>query len=323
MAGPAALLVLLAATAALPGCGGGAGATGGGIGGSGYVYGPIEELGSIVVGGIRFSLDEASIVVNGDLASADDLVLGMVVGVQGSFDENDGSGSATRVEFEESASGPITAVSSGRRVLVVLGQIVVLDDDTRLDGVTSEELDVGVDVVISGTRDADDRIVASLVSRPDPGRGCRVAGDVEDLDEQATTFSIGDLEVDASGALIVGGSLVEGDRVGVLAETCAEDGVLVAREVRRLDELRPVLPGPLRRVRGFVREVPGPDRFRMFVPGAGLLRVLVLPRTIFQGGGVGDLARNVPLRVSGSIDDAGVLRAGRIVFVDAVAELRE
>ena len=55
----AVLATALLATA--PGCGS---SSGGGIDGSGVVFGPIEALGSIVVSGISFDVDNADVVLD-------------------------------------------------------------------------------------------------------------------------------------------------------------------------------------------------------------------------------------------------------------------
>jgi len=312
-------LTLMLTLLAQSGCGGGGGVgiDGGGIGGSGYVAGPIDEFGSIVVEGIRFSVDEATVVVNGENAVVDDLALGMFVGVHGTFDEEGTTGTATRIEFEESVSGPIAFASPDRRRIVVLEQTVILDDSTRLDGITLDGLRVGVVVTVSGSRDADDAIVATLVARRLPEPGCRVVGDVTELAADGSSFRIGELTIDASQAVLIGGALVEGDNVGVLADGCDKEGSLLAREIRRLDVTRPPLPGPLRSVRGFAIEPVSEGRFRMHVLGVGRVVVAVLPRTVFEGGVAADLERNKRLRVTGTVGDAGVLRAARIRFLQA------
>lgn len=297
------------------GCGGGLGATGGGIGGSGIVAGPIEELGSIVVEGIRFDIDEAAVVVNGDDGAAEYLALGMFVSVQGTFDAEAGTGTATRVEFEESVSGPVTFVSMDRSRFVVLEQVVTLDDETRLDGITRPGLRPGVVITVSGSRDADGAIAATLVARRTGKTKCRVLGDVEDLAEDASAFRIGDLEVDVSDAVVVGGDLVEGDSVGVLADDCDGDGALSARQIRRLDATRPNPGGPLRNVRGFVLAAPDGDRFAMRVPGVGRITVAVTSETVFEGGVEADVSRNDMLKVEGRVVGEDVLRAARIRFL--------
>jgi hypothetical protein len=304
----------LIAASMLHACGG-AEVTGGGIGGSGYVAGPIEELGSIVVQGIRFDIDDATVVVNGDAAESGELALGMYVGVYATFDEDGNTGTASRVEFEESVSGPIQFVSANRQRLVVLDQTVLLDDSTRLSDITIDALRPGVVVTVSGSRDADNAVVATLVARRAPAQGCRVLGDVSDLD--GSSFRLGDLDVDASGALIVGGALADGDSVGVLADDCDGDGPLLAREVRRLDATRPPPPGPFRSVQGVVVNVVAEEQaFRMHVPALGPVRVELMTQTTFEGGTAADISRNDRLRVSGRVNDRGVLRAARVVFLE-------
>ncbi len=303
----------------LPGCGGGLEVTGGGIGGSGLVAGPIEELGSIVVGGIEFDIDEADIVVNGEAGAAGDLALGMYVSVYGTFDEEAGTGEASRVDFEESVSGPVRLVSPDRRRIVLLEQVVILDDSTRLAGLAPVDLVPGVVVTVSGTRNAEGEILATRIARRIAVTGCRVVGEVEDLSAGGSAFRIENLEIDASGALVVGGALAEGDDVAVFAQTCAAQDVVVAKEIRRLDSTRPPSPGPLRSVRGFVVERIAADRFRMHVPNVGPVVFTISPRTVFEGGARADISRNDLLRVTGEIGSDNVLRAGRVVFLESVS----
>lgn len=315
----ACLLACIAAS--LPGCG--ADVSSGGIGGSGLVAGPIEELGSIVVQQIRFEIDDATVVVNGDTAGPGELELGMYVSVYGTFNEEQTTGTATRVEFEESVSGPIGFVSADRKILVVLDQTVLLAESTRLSGITLDGLRAGAIVTVSGSRDADDAIVATFIARRAATRGCRVLGDVTELSADRLTFRLGDLDVDASQATIVGGLLTDGDSVGVLADTCNDSAPLLAREIRRLEATRPPPPGPLRSVQGIVLNVLPGDAFRMHVPGFGPLRVELAPHTTFEGGSASDITRNDRLRVIGRVDDGGVLRADRVVFVAETSLLPE
>jgi hypothetical protein len=319
MAGSIGLPVLVLLQA---GCGGALGGSNGGIGGSGIVAGPIEELGSIVVDGIRFEIDDASVVLNGDDGAAEDLDLGMFVTVHGSFDEEAGTGTATLVEFDESVSGPVNAVSMDRKRIVVLEQAVTLDGETRLKGLTPGGLRTGVVVTVSGSRDADGSIAATLVARRSSAETCRVVGDVEELAEDASSFHIGGLEVDASAAMVIGGDLVEGDSVGVLADNCDGEGPLSARQVRRLEVTRPEPGGPLRNVHGFVLAAPDGDRFVMRVPGVGPITVVVTAETVFEGGVKTDLSRNDLLKVGGRVTDAGILRAARIRFLRDSEALR-
>lgn len=298
-----------------PGCGGGGFSASGGIGGSGYVYGPIEELGSIVVDGVHFSIDDATIVTNGEPAAATDLTLGMYVGVFGSFDEDTETGTAMRVEFEETVSGPVTFVGVAGRRITVLRQSVLLDESTRFVGVASGDIETGMIVTVSGTRNADGQVVATLVRRRQAAEGCRILGNVVNLNVTGTTFHIGDLEIDATSALIVGGQLTDDDPVGVHALNCDSGSALMAVEVRRLDATRTVPEGDLRRVRGFVLERVSRDLFVLGVPTQGRVRVRITAKTSFEGGDEADLIRNKPLRVAGVEQADGSLKATRILFV--------
>jgi hypothetical protein len=72
----ASLLALLAAAC------GGAG-HGGGIGGTGIVFGAISGFGSVIVAGVEFDSSSAIVTLNGENVEETALALGMVVTVRG------------------------------------------------------------------------------------------------------------------------------------------------------------------------------------------------------------------------------------------------
>src|SRR5919106_4552124 len=75
----------------------------GGTGGSGspvVASGPVTGLGSIVVTGITFNTEDATITVNGQPGSAADLRVGHVVTVRGTLDPRGTVGTAETVVFE-------------------------------------------------------------------------------------------------------------------------------------------------------------------------------------------------------------------------------
>jgi hypothetical protein len=92
-------------------CGGGGGGSssgGGGIGGSGVTgasEGAVEGFGSIFVNGVEFETSEAEFEIEGEVGLEDDLREGMVVKVEGSFDDNGVDGSATQVTYSENPGG--------------------------------------------------------------------------------------------------------------------------------------------------------------------------------------------------------------------------
>ncbi len=97
-----ALAILLA----LYGCGGGGGslasAGDGGISGTGMAVGSVTGFGSVFVNGTEFDTSAATIVVDGNGATQNDLRVGQVVVVNANFSD----GKASRVEYRARIRAP-------------------------------------------------------------------------------------------------------------------------------------------------------------------------------------------------------------------------
>lgn len=143
----APLVGSIALAGVLHGCGGGSQTasnnTGGvGSGGTGsYTNGPISGLGSIIVNGVRYDVDSATL-LSEDKASPlpDDLQIGMVVEVDGGAVTR-GTGGATdaaraaRVRYASELIGEVTVLTpgSGRpTAITVMGQMVTINAQTVL-----------------------------------------------------------------------------------------------------------------------------------------------------------------------------------------------
>ncbi len=237
----------------LSACGGGGGGGGGdlamsptspspqGIGGTGFSSsGVITGTGSIFVNGVRFDVDDAEIFVDGEPASEAELGLGMVVKVIGTR-EDDSNGTAERVDYDPSVEGVIDGVefnadSSSAR-LDILGQVVIIErTSTVLEGVSFDDLSAGLRVELDGYLDSEGRLRATRLELEDDEDDVEVSGTISGL--SGTTFFIGDLQIDASTAVIddslPGAALADGLLVEV--EGNLVDGVLIATEVEDRDE---------------------------------------------------------------------------------------
>jgi hypothetical protein len=150
------LLILLLA------CGGGGGGTsvaGGGIGGTGISSGPITAIGSFFVTGTEWSVDQTTgqVFLDGEESSEVDLELGMVVTVEGTR-AADGTGTATRVEFDDDVEGPLDVAMGSydlgpdETIFRVFGQSFVADRNTIYVGTTFDGFQsfftTGVDAVV-------------------------------------------------------------------------------------------------------------------------------------------------------------------------------
>lgn len=235
-----ALRVLVVAFSSLSfvGCGGGGGqsaAPAAPVGPSptppattGVVRGAITGFGSVYVGGTRYDTSSAAFTRDDDDASQSDLSVGMVIKMRAERDDN----RAQRIEYDEDVKGPIDSISSDQ--MTVLGQTVLLSDETRVDDSFDITTAVAGDIVeVSGFRNAADAIEASYVEGKDTVDEYEVVGAVRDLDPTTRTFRIGALIVDYSTA-----------RFDDFAASNLTSGQLVEVE----DENRAYSPGDLRLV---------------------------------------------------------------------------
>jgi hypothetical protein len=121
----------------LTSCGGGAGTTaGGGSGGTGV--GPVSGFGSVIVNGVKYSTDNANIVVGGaENRSESELRVGMRVRVDGGFSTTDNTGTAERIEAIREVRGPMNdnGVDNVANRLLVAGQTVLVNPATLFDNV--------------------------------------------------------------------------------------------------------------------------------------------------------------------------------------------
>jgi len=249
-----------------PGSGGG-----GGIGGSGITSsGEVTGFGSIFVNGIEFDTDSADILVNGEPASEDALGLGMVVTVEGTVNDDGHTGNAQRVIFNSAVRGPVASTSSSdsedQRLLLVLDMIVVADRrstvvaGTELDGIAVNDL-----IEVSGFTAADGRLWATRIERIDefvPNESVvDTTGVVSDVAD--TTFALGDLIVDFSGAdlsALPGGEVNTGEPVTVRGTL--NDQRVTASEVLPDSNLRDTLAvDEALALQGAVTDLEGENRF--------------------------------------------------------------
>lgn len=133
--------VLAAVIVSLSACGGGgpsgsesqAGVSSGGTGS--FSNGPVTSFGSIVVNGIHFDQNTATVLDGeGQTISPADIKLGMVVDLSGSTVERVGArdqAQAQNIRLVPALVGPVDQVGSDR--LVIMGQTVLVTSETRLD----------------------------------------------------------------------------------------------------------------------------------------------------------------------------------------------
>jgi len=195
------------------GGGGDTGDTSAGISGSGKAIGVITQFGSIFVNGVEYDTSEAIIIVNGVIATEDDLGVGMVVFIQGTVNEDGVTGVAEVVIVDDNLKGPISAITSATdesgsvldaRQITVLGiDVVVERTGTVFEDTTFESLSQGDLVEVYGFAESGNNIRATRVELKEFIAGVtkvELYGEVTSLDTSAETFLLGDYTINYASA---------------------------------------------------------------------------------------------------------------------------
>ncbi|MEM8814464.1 MAG: DUF5666 domain-containing protein [Pseudomonadota bacterium] len=306
---------------AIVACGGGGGEATAGIDGRGtpsrvatVSRGTITGFGSVIVNGVRYDTSNASFDIDGVAGAESDLAVGQVVTIQGSTDENGQDARADSVSFDALLEGPVESIDVSAQSFVVLGQIVIVNNDTIFDDDFVPQDIEGLapnDVVeISGFFDANDNIRATYVDLEQNAGDFEVSGIVSNLDAGNLSFEINGLTVDYSNANLSGfpnGAPENGQQVE--AEGTLGGGELLATSVELEDNDLGAAAGDDAEVEGIItRFVSAADFDVNGVP------VTTNASTSFDNGSSTDLALNVAIEVEGEVNASGVIVAESIDF---------
>lgn len=306
---------------ALGGCGGG-GTTlaGGGTSGTGITQGSVTGFGSVIVNGVEFDTTGARVLVEGQSApnGQDDLAVGMVVTVRGSWD-GAGNGTATEVAYDDDLRGPVESVDVTGGSFTVLGRTVRVDGSTVFDAedgsvVFNDLADLGgiadAAVEVSGFFNGAGELVASRVELEDGPGEVEIKGRVQDLNDSggSGSFRIGTLTVTYDTG-------TEGD-VGQLANGLFFEvrgtysgGDLQATRIKREDDGLGGDEGEDASLEGLVAEKTSATEFA--VSGQ---RVRVTANTAYEDGqGQAELLEGTKIEVEGTLVN-GVLVAREVEF---------
>ena len=203
---PVVLLAFLAFS-----CGSGFDVAGGGTGGTGISTGAVSGFGSVIVSGVHFRTDDdvapgfkTKKESRGDKSGRPDqevFAVGMVVTVRHGAGDNN----AQEIEYRDNLRGPIAGITPGTdNIIEVLGQTIVVDDNTIFDGTTFAFPQRGDVVEVSGFADSAGRIRAAYIltmgpPMPPPFQKFEVKGFVSRLSNN--TFRLGPLP-DGSGMTV-------------------------------------------------------------------------------------------------------------------------
>ena len=316
--GPAAYLVLaLTMLMACNGSGGGDLLAGGGIGGTGISVGTISGFGSVIVNDVDFSTKDAEVFVNGDYMGGGDsvvhsaLAIGMVVRVEAKYPA-DGKAQAERIVFTSNLKGTvqhITAIDSVVKILSILDQSVIIDDQTQPN---NDDIEVDNVLEVSGWIGVGGQIRASYVRKvsdiPDPDAEQMIKGNVTDRNEDQRWFRINQLMVDMPEPV---GTIPDVDQLVIVHGVLDENDILVASKLEIEDELG-VEDADNVEIEGIVSQVLSTDEFIL-----GSTAVQTDAATQFVGLTPDDIIPGARLFVKGALFQ-GVLLADEVKAKDKI-----
>lgn len=300
---------------------GGSGTASAGIDGSGVTMpkltkGPVSGFGSIYVNGVRYSTDTALFIIDGEIGSETDLAVGQIVSVLGTVDGDSGNGTAYLVTFEDIVDGPVSSIDRDANRMTVMGQTVLVDEDTvlQLSDRDSAFENLGVDdlVEVSGFVDSQGRIIAASV-RSGIGSGeYDLTGTVEAVDNAAMRLTINGLSVDFGAAGIFGldAELPRvGDTVEIVGSGFDDSGAFVASRIYAGNAGLAAISGVEAELEGIVTRFHSLNEFDL-----GGTRVRLTWDTRYVNDWIFGLSTDRKVEVSGVLDAAGTLVAEEIVF---------
>lgn len=211
-----------------------AGTTIAGIQGSGLrslaAFGPVETSGSLIVNGVAYDASNARVVIDGRPAHLSQIRGGHLVRVQGAVSPDGTTAVAEEVVLDSDVRGEITAVDADSGAFRVLGQTVVVTNDSVIDPRLSAGLKPGMTVEVSAFAAPGGRLMASRIEAAEATGDAQVRGVVRALNEGQHTFQINDLEVVYSGAGVAG-RIENGEVVEVVGPTQDHGATMLAAHV--------------------------------------------------------------------------------------------
>ena len=281
--------------------------------------GPIEGFGSIVIGGVHYDLDVATLRVDGSAVAEADLALGQVVTVTGTRGDGETRVRADSVSSTTNVQGPVQSLDIGAGTLTVLGQSIVTKPTTVYVLGTSSpslaSLHVGDKVRVSGLVGAAGGIEATRIERRSASAELRVSGTVADVDTASSRFRLNALVVSYAAAVSIEGfpqgRPENGDPVIVVGSALGANGELLARTLERHGAELEEREGRELEIEGLITRFVSPLDFDV----AGV-RATTTAATTYEHGTAADLRLDLKVHVKGRVNAAQLLEARKIEIED-------
>lgn len=278
--------------------------------------GVISGFGSVIVNGVRYDTSSATVRIDDQPSSDDQLEVGEVIRLEAEVDDR-GNARATRIEQDHLLEGVVQSVDATAGTITVAGQVVVVDADTSFDDSIVPGSLAGVAagdrIEVHGFVTSGGQVRATRIETAGPGgTEVEVTGHVSGLDAMARRFSVGALVVDYSTATLEdfgAAGPANDDLVEVKGTQMLADGALRATRVQKEDGGLGGEDGDEAEVEGLVTRFVSPVDFDV----AGQ-RITTNGSTVFQGGTSADLAADVKVEVEGEFNADGVLVAEKVQF---------
>lgn len=288
----------------------------GGIGGTGISSGPITGFGSVIVNGVKYDIDQAILLRNGQRAAGQfEYRIGEYVTIKGSVNADGLTGTAREVVFNNDIEGVVTAVSTDNVHIGIMGQVIRVNALTVLHGFTQlSELALGNVVEVSGVRDAQNQLLASSIALKQaayiPGSTLELKGFVGQLDTQNKTFQLGGVSVLYGQAALLDfrdKPLANGQYVEVKTQQMLQDERLLAYTVKLDDDDATLSEGVEVELEGIVTRFVSLREFAV-----NRQAIVTTASTRFKNNAAATLALNALVEVEGVINAQGVLVADKI-----------
>ena len=279
--------------------------------------GEITGFGSVIVNGVRYETGDAEIVIDGEPGAEAGLSVGAVVTLRGERIPGADTGSASRIEFDDSVEGPVDAVDADAGTAVVLGRTVHVSIDTLFEGNGAVAglagLAAGDAVEVSGFDRADGSVEATLIRLKAAPDRLELTGVAAQVDTAAQRLRVGGALVDYGTAMLDGfpdGAPANGDRVEARGSERAADGTLIAETLGFRDQgVDAAAEGEEAKVEGLITRFSSAADFD--VDGQP---VTTDDGTVFAGGNASMLGTDVRVEVEGTVADTGAILAERVRF---------
>jgi hypothetical protein len=190
----------------------------------------------------------ASILIDGEVAASGevDLSEGEVLLASGEFDPNTNTLTADHIESSHTVDGPLDEVDLVHGELVVLGQTVIVEGRTVIDGGDLAGYRAGDRLTISGHPSSSGQVVATHI-KPSPRTGDFLGtGLISSVNENLHQLTLGSLVVDYGTAVLSNfnnSALAAGSRVRVKGTRTDSAATLMATSIERVSQSLPGASG--------------------------------------------------------------------------------